>query len=166
MSPIYAHEPVRTVTFIWASRGPTSMLWRMYASVQVSRLWNSTCCCYERFFGTFNDLPVPSDHCCQNLSKEKQVEIQQAVVGLGTYWCESSGPAYLLVGDEVCTGLTNGAIEYIVKNFYKISTEEQLRELGVGSYSYCQQIISLLSLLKWTIIATIIVINFCINYRL
>lgn len=116
--------------------------------------------------GTFNDLPVPSDHCCQNLSKEKQVEIQQALVGLRTYWCESSGPAYLLVGDEVCTALTNGAIEYIVENFYNITTKEQLRELGVVSYSYCQQIISLLSSLKWTIIATIIVINFCVNYRL
>lgn len=99
-------------------------------------------------FGTFNDLPVPSDHCCQNLSKEKQEEIQQALVGLRTYWCESSGPAYLLVGDEVCTGLTNGAINYIVKNFCNITTEEQLRELGVVSYSYCQQIISLLSSLK------------------
>ena len=43
-------------------------------------------------FETFNEFPVPSNHCCQKLSKEKQEEIQQALVRLRNHWCESSGP--------------------------------------------------------------------------
>ena len=100
-------------------------------------------------FETFIDnLSMPLSHCCKKLTQEKQQEIHQALVGLRKSWCESSGTAYLLIGDEVCTGLTNGAISYIVNNFYSITSEEQLSELGIASYSYCQQIISLLKSLK------------------
>ena len=100
-------------------------------------------------FETFiDDFPVSSTDCCQKLTEGKRQKVYQALVGLRKSWCESSGTAYLLVGEEVCTGLTNGAINYIVNNVYGITTEEQLSELGIVSWSYCQQIVSLISSLK------------------
>ena len=92
-----------------------------------------------------DDLPVSSS---QKLTVEKRQKVHQALFELRRSWCESSGTAYLLVGEEVCTGLTNGAINYILNNFYGITTEEQLSELGIASCSYCQQIFSLISSLK------------------
>ena len=42
----------------------------------------------------------------------------------------------MLVGDEICTGLSNGAIDHIVKNFHNIITEEQLLERGITSIAF------------------------------
>ena len=92
-----------------------------------------------------DDLPVSSS---PKLTVEKRQKVHQALFELRRSWCESSGTAYLLVGEEVCTGLTNGAINYILNNFYGITTEEQLSELGIASCSYCQQVFSLISSLK------------------
>ena len=79
------------------------------------------------------------------LSQEKRKELFQELIELRKSWCRNSASptAYLLVGDEVCTGLTNGAIEYILDNMYDITTEEQLLNLGVASHFYCQQLLSL-----------------------
>lgn len=73
------------------------------------------------------------------LSQEKRKEVFQELIELRKSWCRNSASptAYLLVGDEVCTGLTNGAIEYILDNIYDITTEEQLLNLGVASHFYC-----------------------------
>ena len=92
-------------------------------------------------FETFVDN-LPSVSSASNLTKEKQKELYKTLVELRKKWCKSSvnPTAYLLVRDEVCTRLTNGAIEYIVNNIHKITSEEQLLELGIASYSYCQQV--------------------------
>ena len=84
------------------------------------------------------------------ISKEKQEKVYQALVELRKRWCRSSDcpTAYLLVGEEVCTGLTNGAIDYIVKNYHDINKEEQLLELGIASHLYCQQLLSTLGSMK------------------
>ena len=88
---------------------------------------------------------LPSISPAIQITQEKQQKVQ-ALVELRKKWCENSDSptAYLLVGSEVCTGLTNGAIDYIVNNFHNISTEEQLLELGIASRLYCQQLLSTL----------------------
>ena len=59
------------------------------------------------------------------ISPEKQKQIRGALLELRRKWCKNSDSptAYLLVGEEVCTGLTDGAINYIVENFYNITGE-------------------------------------------
>ena len=84
------------------------------------------------------------------ISPEKKKEVIHALIDIRRIWCRNSvsPTAYLLVGDEVCTGLTNNAIDYIVENFDNITTEEQLLNLGVASRAYCQQLLLLICKLK------------------
>lgn len=100
-------------------------------------------------FETFEDN-LPSFSPAGIITEEKQRTVYQALIQLRKQWCTNScsPTAYMLVGEEVCTGLTNGAIDCIVKNFHNINTEEQLLELGIASHIYCKQLLLTLGSLK------------------
>ena len=55
---------------------------------------------------------------------------------------------YLLMGEEVCTGLSNGAIQHIINNFDSIDNEQKLLDLGIRLYDYCKQILYILQSFK------------------
>ena len=92
-------------------------------------------------------LHIPS---AGTITQEEHHKVYQALVELRKKWCRSSDSptAYMLVGEEVCTGLSNGAMDYIANNFHNITTEDQLLELGIASHLYRQQLLLTLSSLK------------------
>lgn len=89
---------------------------------------------------TFEDLcNLPSIFAALHITQEKQQKIQ-VLVELGKNYVRIlTAPLHTCytVGSEVCTGLTDGAIDYNVNNFHNISTEELLLQLGIASRVYC-----------------------------
>jgi len=61
---------------------------------------------------------------------------------------KSANTSYLLVGEEICTGLSNGAIEYIINNLHDIDIEQKLFDLRIRSYEHSTQILQLLQPFK------------------
>ena len=80
------------------------------------------------------------------LSDIQQKEIHHLLISLRRKWCmETHCASYLLMGEEVCTGLSNGAIQHIINNFDSIDNE---LDLGIRSYDYCKQILYILQSFK------------------
>ena len=83
------------------------------------------------------------------LTEDHQKQLHQSLISLRQQWCQSSSnSSYLLVGEEVCTGLNYGAIMYIINNFHDMDTEQKLLDLGIRSYKYCTEILQTLQLFK------------------
>jgi len=76
-----------------------------------------------------------------SLSKQQQEELHQSLAGLRQTWCyDAQFSAYLLMGEEICTGLSNGAIRQIIANCSSINDAKQLLDLGIRLHCYCEQI--------------------------
>ena len=83
-----------------------------------------------------------------NLTKGQQKQLRSVSISSRQEWCRSANTSYLLVGKEIYTGLSDGAIEHIINTLHDVDTEQKLFDLGIRSYEYCKQILHLLEPFK------------------
>ena len=82
------------------------------------------------------------------LTKDQQKQLRSVLISSRQEWCRSANTSYLLVGEEIYTGLSDGAIEHIINNLHNVDTEQKLFDLGIRSYEYGKQILHLLEPFK------------------
>ena len=80
------------------------------------------------------------------LTRTQYIELTEKLQLLRDRTCaQTSQPtAYLLVGAEVCTGLSDSMIERIITHIHSIKTQEDLLKLGVTYRHLCVEILTVL----------------------
>ncbi|SMN01674.1 ATP-dependent DNA helicase RecQ [uncultured Candidatus Thioglobus sp.] len=85
----------------------------------------------------------------EQLDRAKQAALTDSLVQLRTELCSTVSDDYLLVGAEICTGLSKSVIKKIVSSVHQIRTEEDLLMLGITSRLYCSPVLDLIHDSRW-----------------
>jgi len=74
-------------------------------------------------------VEIKSANCAATLSEDQQKQLCISLISFKQEWYKSANTSHLLIGEEICTGLSDEAIEYIFNNLHDIDTKQKLFDL-------------------------------------